>query len=62
MVTMEPEAMVSLDFFNDAGMSKPACPNLPLFESVRYASRPSSSISSMDAVNQDFGARSLVVA
>jgi hypothetical protein len=56
MVTMEPGAMVIVGFLSDPGMSKAARPSLPLFERVRYASRPFSSISSMDTVDQDLGA------
>jgi hypothetical protein len=56
MVTIELEMMVSLDLLNDAPMSKPAIPDLPLFERVRSAFHPFGSISSMYAVDQDFGA------
>jgi hypothetical protein len=49
---MEPEAMVSVDLLSDDGMFKPARVNLPRFERFRYASRPFSSIFSMDAVDR----------
>jgi hypothetical protein len=56
MITMKPEAMVNVDLLSDADMSKPARPNLPFFERVRYASWSFSSISSMNTVDQDFTA------
>jgi hypothetical protein len=56
MVTLEPEARVSVDLLSDSGMSKPARPNLPFFERIRYAFRLFNSISSMDDADQDFGA------
>jgi hypothetical protein len=56
LVTMELEGMVSVDLLSDVGLFKPVRPNLPLFERLRYASCPFSSICSMDAVDQDFGA------
>jgi hypothetical protein len=56
MVTTEPEAMVNVDLLSDTDMSKPARPNLSLFERARYASCPFRSIFSMETVDQDFEA------